>query len=53
MLSYGILVAAERQALITPYGGFTVIEDGTQRYQVGGKLDLGTEFNLTSRENIT
>ena len=47
VLSYGILVAAERQALITPYGGFTVIEDGTQRYQVGGKLDLGTEFNLT------
>ena len=43
-LSYGVLVAD--RALITPYGGITVIQDGMRRYRVGGKLDLGSEFVL-------
>ena len=43
-LSYGMLVA--EQTLITPYGGITAIEDGTRRYHVGGKLQLGPAFGL-------
>ena len=43
-LSYGVLVADH--ALITPYGGITVIQDGMQRYEIGGKLDLSPKFRL-------
>lgn len=43
-LSYGWLVA--EQTLITPYGGIRAVEDGTRRYQVGGKLEFGPAFSL-------
>ena len=44
-LNYGMLVA-DGHALITPYGGITAIEDGTRRYKVGGKLELGSLLRL-------
>ena len=44
-LSYGILAADE--VLFIPYGGITAVEDGTWRYQVGGKLELEPDFGLT------
>ena len=43
-VSYGILVAGE--TLVTPYGRIAATEDGTRRYQVGGKLEVGPAFTL-------
>ncbi len=43
-LSYGMLAA--EQTLITPYGALTALADGTLRYQVGGKLDIGATLSL-------
>ena len=47
-LSYGIPVADDR-VLITPYGGVSLTDAGTQRFQVGGKLELGPALCLDLR----
>ena len=44
-LSYGIPVA-DTHVVVTPYGGMSLSGDGTQQYQVGGKLDLGSALRL-------
>ena len=45
-ISYGIPVAGHR-LFITPFGGVALTADGSQRYQLGGTLDLGAGFSLS------
>ena len=45
-ISYGIPVA-DHHLLITPFGGASLTGDGSQRYQLGGRLQLGTGFSLS------
>ena len=44
-VSYGIPVADD-QILVTPYGRVSLNDGGTQRFQVGGRLELGPAFQL-------
>ena len=45
-LGYG-LSALGGQGLLTPYGGFSLAGEGSQRYRIGGRFEIGSSLNLS------
>ena len=45
-LGYGF-GALGGHGLLTPYGGFSLAGEGSQRYRIGSRFEIGTAFNLS------
>ena len=45
-LGYG-LAALGGHGLLTPYGGFALAGEGSQRYRIGGRFEIGSSLDLS------
>ena len=45
-LGYGFGALGGR-GLLTPYGGFALAGEGSQRYRIGGRFEIGSSLNLS------
>ncbi len=45
-LGYGFGALGGR-GLLTPYGGFSLAGEGSQRYRIGGRFEIGSSLNLS------
>ncbi len=45
-LGYGF-GALGGQGLLTPYGGFALADEGSRRYRIGGRFEIGSSLNLS------
>ena len=45
-LGYGFGAFGGR-GLLTPYGGFSLAGEGSQRYRIGGRFEIGSSLNLS------
>ena len=45
-LGYGFGALGGR-GLLTPYGGFALADEGSRRYRIGGRFEIGSSLNLS------
>ena len=45
-LGYGF-GALGGQGLLTPYGGFSLADEGSRRYRIGGRFEIGSSLSLS------